>query len=80
MAEKKNPVHREEKCGTTKGWNAHQFNGEYQCDPCKQAKTDYTREWRRRTGRTKYTLVPINWETPLEQLIQMKHYREDDAA
>lgn len=79
MTEKKNPVHRPDKCGTTKGWNQHQRQGEYQCDDCKQAKTDYTREWRRRTGRTKFTLVPINNVTPLEQLIQMKHYQEEAA-
>lgn len=56
---KKNPVIRD-KCGTTAGWNAHQRNGEAQCAPCKKAKAEYTTQWRRRTGRTKYYLVRIN--------------------
>lgn len=58
---KKNPVIRD-KCGSTKGWNAHQRNGEFQCPRCKKAKTDYTRDWRYRTGRTKFQLVPVNQE------------------
>lgn len=62
MTDKKNPVHRPEKCGTTAGWNAHQRNGEAQCDPCKGAKAKYTTEWRRRTGRTKHKLVPLTQE------------------
>lgn len=61
---KKSPVIREDKCGTTKGWNAHQRNDELTCADCRQAKTDYTRDWRHRTGRTKYTLVPVNQEAP----------------
>ena len=61
MSAKKNPVIRDI-CGTTKGWNAHQRNGEETCSPCRQSKTDYTRDWRHRTGRTKSRLVPINQE------------------
>lgn len=62
MSKKKNPVYREGKCGTTKGWNAHQVNGESQHPECQKAKTDYTREWRHRTGRTKRRLVTVNQE------------------
>lgn len=58
---KKNPIIRDV-CGKTAGWNQHQANGESQCPPCQQAKTDYTREWRHRTGRTKRRLVPVNQE------------------
>jgi len=58
---KKNPVIRE-KCGSTAGWNAHQYHDEAQCAGCSQAKTDYTREWRRKTGRTKFKLVALTQE------------------
>ena len=58
---KKNPVIRE-KCGTTAGWNSHQYHGEVQCPPCLQAKAEYTTEWRRKTGRTKFKLVPLTQE------------------
>lgn len=61
MSEKKNPIIREN-CGTTKGWNAHMRNGEKTCGDCRKAKTEYTKLWRRRTGRTKSTLTPINLE------------------
>lgn len=59
MSDKKPSVHRPDKCGTTKGWNAHNYYNEEQCSSCRQSKTDYTRLWRRRTGRTKSTLVPL---------------------
>lgn len=58
---KKNPIIREV-CGTTKGWNQHQLNGEEQCRPCLDAKAKYQQEWRLRTGRTKHKLVPLNQE------------------
>lgn len=45
------PVRRPN-CGTVAGWNAHQKAGEYPCQDCGQAKTEYTIEWRHRTGRT----------------------------
>ncbi|AYR01050.1 hypothetical protein PBI_ISOLDE_82 [Arthrobacter phage Isolde] len=54
-AEKRNPTTRAE-CGTVAGWNAHNRARERQCMPCKIAKTDYTREWRHRTGRNQSSL------------------------
>ena len=44
------PVERDT-CGTLAGWNAHARNGERNCMPCKEAHTDYMRDWRHRTGR-----------------------------
>ncbi|AYN58911.1 hypothetical protein PP634_gp85 [Arthrobacter phage Richie] len=51
-AKKRNPTTRDQ-CGTVAGWNAHNRASERQCMPCKIAKTNYTREWRHRTGRNK---------------------------
>ena len=48
-----------DKCGTTAGWNQHEREGEAQCAPCLGAKAKYQREWRLRTGRTKYKLVRL---------------------
>lgn len=54
------PPVRREKCGTYAGAVAHSHHGEARCDACRQASTDYVREWRRRTGRTTRTLTPLD--------------------
>lgn len=43
-------------CGEYKGWNAHVRNGESQCDRCKKAAADYSRERRHRIGESKHKL------------------------
>ncbi len=45
------------KCGTYAGWNDHQRNKEPPCRACKTAQADYMREYRLRTGRTRYRRV-----------------------
>ena len=39
--------------GTYAGYNAHRRRGETPCDACRAAQTDYCRDYRHRTGRSK---------------------------
>ncbi len=55
MTGKKSPVIRE-KCGEYRGWNAHQQNGEEACPRCAEARNQYMRDYRTRTGFTKAKL------------------------
>jgi hypothetical protein len=48
-----------EKCGTHAGWNQHMRDGTPVCAPCRKAKTDYTREYRHRTGQPKGTWIYV---------------------
>jgi hypothetical protein len=45
--------------GTQRGWNQHKYRQEPQCDACRAWQTEYVKAWRRRTGRTTRTLVPV---------------------
>ena len=61
MSQKLEPVTRDI-CGEYRGWNAHVRNGESQCDRCKQAAADYSRDRRHRIGESKsklYTAAEI---------------------
>ena len=42
-------------CGTYSGWNAHIRHGERRCRPCLDAAAKYMREFRLRTGRTRWS-------------------------
>jgi len=51
-------------CGTYGGFQTHKKLGEEPCEPCREARTTYVREYRRRKGHTKSTLVPLSAECP----------------
>ena len=42
-------------CGTYAGYQAHKAAGDTPCPECRAANATYTREHRRRTGRSSYT-------------------------
>lgn len=58
-----------ERCGTNAGWNLHQRDKRTakalgvpepaECEPCRQAHTDYVAEWRLRTERVKTRRVRL---------------------
>lgn len=47
-------------CGTYAGWNTHQRNGTPTCLPCHDARRDYMRAWRIRTGRVHEIRIPVD--------------------
>jgi hypothetical protein len=58
----KKPPELRDICGTTAGWNQHQVNGEDKDEKCLKAKAEYQQDWRLRTGRTKFKMVPLQQE------------------
>lgn len=46
-------------CGTYSGFQAHKRRGELPCDPCRLARNEYVKWYRRNRGLTKASLVPI---------------------
>lgn len=46
-------------CGTNAGYQAHIRHHEPTCKPCRDATAEYMREYRARTGRVRFRLVPI---------------------
>lgn len=51
-------------CGTYGGYNTHIQIGQKPCDSCREARNAYIRDYRRRKGLTKSTLVPVEMSCP----------------
>ena len=52
------------------------------CQPCRKAAADYMREYRRRTGQTKTTLLPVDTLilTPRERAMMIEFRRRQNAS
>jgi hypothetical protein len=51
-------------CGTYGGFQTHQKLDQEPCGPCREARNTYIREYRRRNGHTKSTLVALDTQCP----------------
>jgi hypothetical protein len=51
-------------CGTYGGFQTHLRLGQDPCEPCREARNAYIREYRRDKGLTKSTLVALDAECP----------------
>jgi hypothetical protein len=58
------------------------INNGCRCRPCTKATTDYMREYRRRTGKTKTTLLPVDTLilTPRERAMMIEFRRRQNAS
>lgn len=52
------------RCGTYGGYQRHKRDGEDACEPCREANNTYARDYRRRTGQTSSTLMPLDAVCP----------------
>ena len=51
-------------CGTYGGYQTHERLGQEACQPCQEARNAYMRNYRRRKGLTKSTLMPVETACP----------------